>query len=591
MAPDVAAHHNNLGNVLSAQGRQAEALAAYERSLGLNPDDPQTLNNAGTVLRLVGHLDAAEARLRRSLALRPGIAAVHSNLGNVLMDQGRVAEAVESFRHALSLDPAYAIAHNNLGNGLKRLGRYGEAIAAYRQAADLSPRYADALSNIAEALKECGQVDAALPFYDRAVEAAPDRLGILSNRLFALNCLSGLDRQDVLAEHRAWGARCMGRVTREVANPGDPAAGAPLRVGYLSADFRRHSVAYFVEPVFANHDPRAVEVFAYSNVAQPDAVTDRLKARAAGWRDVRGLDDGTVAERVRQDGIHILVDLGGHTADSRLSVLAQRPAPVQITWLGYPNTSGLDAVDVRLTDVVADPLGAEAWHTERLVRLEGGFLCYGPPDDAPDVGPPPCGQDQPVTFGSFNNLAKLSDPLVAAWSAILDAVPASRLLLKAKALGDAAARRAVLARFAARGTDAGRIEFRDWITEGSPLALYRSVDVGLDTFPYNGTTTTCEALWMGVPVVTWAGDRHASRVGASLLGRLGLEDLVADDAAGYVAAAVRLAVDRPRLESLRHCMRDRMAESGLTDGAAFTGCLEAVYRDLWRTRGYSSPSG
>ena len=578
LAPAVAAYHNNLGNVLSSLGHGAKAVAAYRSALALRPDDAQALNNLGTVLKAMGRLADARDAYERALTLRPDYAEAHSNYGNVLLDLGRVQEAAESHRRALAINPEYAVAHNNLGSALKRLGQYEAAAAAFEAALTLMPAYADALSNRGEVLRESGEAAAAIDYYHRALDADGARPAIHSNLLYALNCVAEVDRGAAAAEHRRW-AEVHARPAA-AAHDNDPNPQRRLRIGYVSPDFRRHSAAYFIEPVLAAHDPAAVEVFCYACSDLRDEVSDRLRALADEWRDIDALDDGAAAKRIGEDGIDILVDLSGHTMNGRLTLFARRPAPVQVTYLGYPNTTGLEAMDYRLTDARADPEGeGEAFHSETLVRLPGGFLCYRPSDDAPAVAPP---GDGPVTFISCNNLAKVTPPVVAAWAALLARLPTARLLLKAKALGDAGTRRRMAKRFADHGVAAGRINMMGWVATGSHLGVYSNADIGLDTFPYNGTTTTCEALWMGVPVVTLSGDRHAGRVGASLLAQIGLGKLVAQSSAAYVETALGLAGDRQALGHLRGRLRAMIADGGLTDGPTFTATLEAAYREMWR---------
>jgi predicted O-linked N-acetylglucosamine transferase (SPINDLY family) len=578
--PNLAGFHNNLGNVLSSLGRCAEAVECYQRALALRPDDPQTLNNLGSTLYTMARLEAAAEAYERALALRPEYPEALSNYGNVLIDQGRIADAVAANQKALALNPAYPIAHNNLGNGLRRLGRYEDAVQAYVRALELKPLYADALCNLAETLKEQGRALEALPFYEKALAVDPRQAGIHSNLLLALNSVESLSRMAAYAEHKRWGERFAAPALAH-ANAKDPAK--RLRVGYVSPDFRKHSVAYFIEPVIAAHDRGQIEAFCYANVAVADAVTARIKDSADGWRAIRGLSDADAAAMIRADGIDILVDLAGHTMDGRLPLFALKPAPVQVAYLGYPNTTGLAAVDYRLTDAIADPEGeADRYHTERLVRLATGFLCYRPPADALEVAPPPALANGFVTFGSCNNLAKIGPATIAAWAAILKRMPDARLFLKSKPLADEGTRQRLAERFAEHGIADERLVMTGWIVDGNHLAVYSRIDVGLDTFPYNGTTTTCEALWMGVPVVTLAGDRHAARVGASLLTHLGLDELIAHDPGTYVERAVALAHDQARLGALRAGLRDTVARSALSDAQGFTRALEAAYRRMWR---------
>lgn len=582
-APKDPGARNNLANVLSSLGRHPEAVAHYKVAAELSPNDAQVHNNLGSAFYRMGDFAAAEHSYLRAIGLRPGYAEALSNYGNVLIDKGDVQGAVEVNRKALAANANYPPAWNNLGNGLRRQGHYEEALDAYARAVRLRPLYADAVGNMAETLKEQGRAAEAVAFHRKALQIDPADAGIHSNLLFAMNALTGVDRKALLEESKRWAERFAGP------GPGfgaiaDPDPERVLKVGYVSADFRRHSVAYFIEPVVRAHDRRRVHVTCYADVAQPDTVTRRIRAVADSWRDVRGLSDARLADRVRADGIDLLVDLGGHTMGSRLRAFALRPAPLQATGIGYPGTTGMMQIDARITDWIADPAGAESAHTEKLVRIDGGFLAYLPPADAPGPAPVPSQANGHVTFGSFNNLAKVTADVVAVWARVLGGVPDSRLFLKAKALADSGTRARVLEQFAAHGIAADRIEFSGWVLEGSPLSAYAKVDVALDPFPYNGTTTTCEALWMGVPAVTLAGDTHAGRVGLDLLARVALGDLAAETVEGYVVAATGLAADGARRAALRTGLRAAMRDGGLLDGARVAAGIETAFRELWRER-------
>ena len=582
LSPDEPGFHNNLGNVLSSLGRLDDAIASFGRSLALRADDAETLGNLGTVLRQAGRTDEAGRAYERALALDPNSAEIHSNYGNLLADLGRFADAAGNHERALSIRPDYAVAHNNLGYAWKRLGRYEDAAASFERAVALQPGYADALNNLAETLKERGDAADALAHYRHALALEPARAGVRSNMLLTLNGIAEVDAETLFAEHCRWDAiHGAGAPPPPPARPARPKG--PLRIGYVSSDFRRHSVASFIEPVLAGHDHTRFFVVCYADLWAEDDVTLRLRAHADLWRPITGLGDREVIERVRADGIDILVDLAGHTMGNRLGVFAGRAAPVQITYLGYPNTTGLAAMDWRITDSIADAPGADAHYTERLVRLERGFLCYHPPADAPAPAPPP-GPDRPVTFVSCNSLAKLNQQTIETWAHILNALPDSRLLLKAKALGCAGTRERVAEKFARAGVARGRVPMTGWTEPGAHLAIYGRADVALDTWPYNGTTTTFEALWMGVPVVTLARERHAGRVGASVLTRIGLRDLVAESPDAYVETALALAKDSARRKALRTGLRRMIAEAGLTDAHAFTEELEAAMLALWQER-------
>ena len=606
----------NLGNALVGLGRSTEAEASYRKAVALRPNYPEAHNNLGAALQNQSRFDEAVASFRRALELRPDYPEACNNLGSALIDQGKLNEAGPPLTRALALNPNYPQAHYNLGLLLHELGRREEAEASYRRSIALRPNHADTYSNLAAMLVEQGQlseartaVEQALALkpndprannnlatilleegliaeaeaaFERVLALKPDHAAAADNLLLTRHYRDARSPQAVAAEHRFWGDR---RQAKTASHPNTRAPERRLRVGYVSPDFRSHSVAYFLEPLLAGHDRGQVEVFAYAQVAKGDAMTERLRSLSDHWRSTVGVTDEALAAMIRADGIDILVDLAGHTAGNRLLTFAKKPAPVQVTWLGYPDTTGLEAMDYRLVDAITDPPGeADGLASEKLVRLEDGFLCYSAPADAPDVVPPPSPVSGVVTFGSFNNPAKLSDEAVATWAALLARLPTSRLMLKGKPFADAGARARLEARFAAHGIAADRLSLRAVIPETSHhLGAYGLVDIGLDPFPYNGATTTCEALWMGVPVVTLVGDRHAARVGASLLTHVGLEELIASDAAEYVEIAAALAQDPARLAALRQSLRPRLQASPLTDAPAFTRKVQAAFRTMWRT--------
>jgi predicted O-linked N-acetylglucosamine transferase (SPINDLY family) len=356
-----------------------------------------------------------------------------------------------------------------------------------------------------------------------------------------------------------------------------------LRIGYVSPDFRRHSVSYFIEPILEAHDRSQFEVFCYADELHSDEVTRRLRGLADHWRNIASLDDEQLAQRVREDGIDILIDLAGHTEHNRLLAFARRPAPVQMTYLGYPNTTAMPAIQYRITDAVCDPQGsAKRWHVEELLRVPGCFLCYRMPADMPEVHPLPAGESGPITFGSFNNFLKVSDSALIFWERMMKEVAGSRLMLKFRSLSDRGTRERVLARLERHGIAPERVELLGYEMDfWQHLELYRRMDIALDPFPYNGTTTTCEALAMGVPVVCLAGEVHAARVGASLMHAVGLDELVARTLGEYVRIATGLASDRARLRAMRSGLRARLAASALTDAVGTTRRIEALYRSAW----------
>jgi protein O-GlcNAc transferase len=583
LQPDYAAAYANLGLALAERGRLDEAIAAYHKAIASRPNYAIAQANLGNAFWEQGRLEEAVAASRRAIEIDPEHAPAYSNLGAALADQGKLEEAVAAHRRAIALKPEFAAAHSNLGSALAGQGKVQEAIEACRRALAIAPNFAAAHFNLGTALIELGEPAEAIASFGRAIAIKPDFLGPYSNLAYCINLFEG-PIADELTAHRAC-ASALSRSARGAGTRYSPREnGGRLRIGYVSPDFRQHSVAYFFEPLLMAHDRRAVEVFCYADVSSPDATTARLKARADHWRDALGMSDDALAERIRVDGIDILVDLAGHTAKNRLGAFARRPAPIQATWLGYPNTTGLSSIDYRLVDELTDPVGEADTHaSERLLRLDGGFLCYGGAPNAPEPAPPPSATSGIVTFGSFNNPPKLSPRLLDTWASLLTRMPQARLLLKGKAFRDPATRDLLLSRLTQRGIAADRVELVAWLPNAAAhLDLYSRIDVALDPFPYNGTTTTCEALWMGVPVVTLRGDRHRARVGASLLTQLGLTDWIADSSRGYQDIAIRLASDARALAELRASLRARMQASPLCDGAAFARKMEAAYREMLR---------
>ena len=582
LRPDYWEAHNNLGVFLQRAGRAEEAVASLRKTLELEPRSPEVLTNLGMALRAWGLAEEAVRSYRDSLALRPGDPGTLINLGNALADLSRNEEAIDCFRAVLASAPNHAVAHYNWGSVQSLCGRPGDAAKRFRAALAAEPRFAEAECGLASALRDAGDIQESIAACRRALELDPGHVDVHSQLLFSLLHSSSVTPLQVFDEHREWARRHAASVSP--ISPGHSNPRVPerrLRIGYVSGDFRRHSVAQFFEPVLDRHDRAGFEIFCYYNAPQADATTERLRRRADGWRDIAPLGDDAAAERICADRIDVLVDLSGHTRFSRLLMFARRPVPVQMTWLGYAETTGLTAIGYRITDEIADP--PESLASETLLRLPQGFLSYRPPVEAPPVEAPPSTGGGYVTFGSFSNLGKLGPDVIELWGRILAAVPGSRLLVKALSLADPETKAFTEQRLLAHGVAPGRFDCAPG-TSGlaEHLAAYHRVDIALDPFPYNGTTTTCEALWMGVPVVTLAGTRHAGRVGASLLARLGMEDMIADSPETYMDKAVALARDPARLAALRAGMRDRIAASPLMDAGRFTRDLEQAYRWAWR---------
>jgi predicted O-linked N-acetylglucosamine transferase (SPINDLY family) len=581
---NLAAAYSNLGTVLMDRKKCDESVAAFDQALRIKPDYAQAHYNLGNALKLQGKLDAAAASYAQALRINPRLAEACSNLGNTLTELGRLDEAIIAHRQAIAILPVSPDVHHNLGNTLKEHGKLDDAAAAYRHAIGLNPDYAEAHGNLGIVLMAQGRLDEAAASYRRAVALKPDDSYRHSNLLFCLNYDDNQTPDSLFAAHGEWDERHGRPVPRPSVYANARTPERRLRVGYVSPDFRTHSVAYFLTPLFEGHSRQAVEMFCYADVIAPDAVTTHLRGLADHWLSAVGMPDDTLAKRIRADGIDILVDLAGHTAHNRLGVFARKPAPVQVTWLGYSNTTGLRAIDYRIVDDVTDPPGAaDGFASETLLRLPGGFLCYGAAKDAPEPVPPPCLRTGAVTFGSFNNPAKVSAATVETWAQLLNRIPGTRLLLKGKSFADEATRASFLARLGERGVAAERVQLIGWLPSSTAhLALYEQIDVALDPFPYNGTTTTCEALWMGVPVVTLRGDRHSGRVGASLLSQVGLTDWIADSVARYVEIALALAANPGELQTVRRALRQRMAASSLCDSNGFARKMENAYRTIWQ---------
>ncbi|MCE2881933.1 MAG: tetratricopeptide repeat protein [Planctomycetaceae bacterium] len=559
-------------------GRIDEGVAALRALLRRKPQDIDALSALARLHALKGEHEQSVQQLVRAVVVAPKNAGCRINLGYAMMNARRNGEAVKSFREALALDPRAAGAWLGLALACSTTGDSRGALEACEKGLAVAPGWPDLVRCQTAALEQADRLEDAVRVLRSFVERAPHDVAMHSRYLLALNYLP-LPAEEIAAAHRRF-RQAASAPPRPPSLVRDPER--PLRVGVLSGDLRTHSVGYFAEP-FMRAKPAggALVVFSTHPPSPNDAMEQAFRALADEWVECAAMDDAALDQAIRARKIDVLVELGGHTPTSRLSALDQKPAPVVVTAIGYPNTTGHAAVDWRVVDSTTDPVGSEPLATERLLRIDPCFLCYEPPRGAPEPAVPPT--DAPVTFGSFNLTTKISAQTIALWRRVLDAVPGSRLLLKAKSLGDDAARAGVLARLAAGGIDASRVETIAFTPSvDAHLALYGRVHVALDTVPYNGTTTTCEALWMGVPVVVLEGDRHASRVGASLLRAAGVPELVARDDDAFVDIAVRLASDRAALESMRRGLRARVAASPLLDRAAYGARFHEALRTAWR---------
>lgn len=579
-----------LGVLCYQMARADEALTLMTESVAADPDQPDFHNNLAGLLARMGRAAEAVEHLCEALRLRPDHAQGRNNLGASLEALGRFGEAETELREALRLQPEYPEARYNLGNTLRQLSRSDEAAEQLRLALKLRPGYGEAHHALAVTQEALGNTHEAIGSYRRAVELRPSDPAMHSDLLLALHYheITGNDPQALYNEHLAWARRHAEPLySQRSPHAVDDRNDRPLRVGYVSPDFRSHPVARLFAPALLQHDRRVVTAVCYSDVEKPDELTERLRQHADEWYDVRNLSDAQLAEKVRRDRIDILVDLTGHMALKRLLVFARKPAPVQVTCIGYPDTTGLRTIDYRISDSVHDPAGeTERYHTEALVRLGPCCWCYDPTNadpageaSTPAVAPPPADRRAGfVTFACTNRPVKITAPVLALWAQILQNVPHSRLLI----LADSGSERTLAERCRQQGIDGSRLEFAGRRSRGRFLELHNEFDVLLDTFPYNGHTTTIDALWMGVPTVSIRGRTHVSRAGASVLSAVGFRDLVATSPEGYVETAVALAQNPERLRELRSGLRQRMKSSSLMDTSRFARALEEAFRQMWR---------
>lgn len=573
LRPQDAEARLNWGNALAAEGRLDQAIEQFAEAARLDPQSPTAWNAIARPLLARGRNPEAEAALRKVLALAP-TAGAHNNLGNLLRELHRMPEAERAYRTALEAQPDFAEAANNLANTLADLGQMAEAEAWYRRALELAPSSGPIRNNLGNLLKDQGRLAEAQQCYRECLQLQPEAPGLHSNLLLAMNYDAALPLEEAVAEARRYGACAQERAGAALACAAPPRRDGPLRVGLVSGDLRAHPVAYFLEGWVPHVDRERLELVAYATLAREDEVTARLKPHFSAWHSLVGLRDEAAARIIHGHGIDVLVDLSGHTAYNRLDVFAWRPAPVQASWLGYFATTGLPAMDWLLADRASVPQAGQDAFTERLWYLPDTRLCFAAPPGAPEVSAAPVLRHGAFTFGSFQNLGKLQPDVLRTWARILREAPTSRLRLQNAQLGDAAARQRMEARLREHAIDPARVTMHGKQSRRAYLAAHAEVDLLLDPFPYPGGTTTCEALWMGVPTVTLEGDRMLSRQGAALLRAAGLDDWIASDLDSYVAIALRQALAPAGLAELRRGLRDRVRRSPLFDGALFARRFE-----------------
>jgi protein O-GlcNAc transferase len=588
LRPHFAQAWNNLGNALLADQRNAQAVDAYTRATELAPTLVEAHIGLGASLLALSKIPEALAALRHALTLRPDLPEAHNNLGAALMAAEQLDESVAACARAIELRPTYPEAHSNLGNALRKQEKLEDAVAAYRRALELRPLYPEALANLASVLIVLGQFDEALTLFRTAIEIRPD-FGASQNLLFCLQFLPNDDPELIFREHVKWNNRYAAHLAGTLGPPpNDRSSHRRLRIGYVSPDFRNHCQSFFTVPLLSAHDHEHFEIFLYADVPNPDAITARIRPFADTWRDTAGLDDQQLAELIRADRIDILVDLTMHMAKGRPGVFARKVAPLQVTWLAYPGTTGLTAIDYRLSDPYLDPVGEgcnDAFYAEKTIRLPDTFWCYDPlldPADFP-VAPLPALDAGHLTFGCLNNFAKINDRTLVLWSTVLHALPTARLLLLAPT-GDL--RKNLLHKL---NIPADRIEFLDRCPRPNYMKLYNRIDLCLDTFPYNGHTTSLDALWMGVPSLTRVGRTAVARAGLSQLTNLHLENFIAHTDDQFIAIARHVAVTLPKLALVRTTLLTRMTASPLMDAARFAKAIEQNYQKIWQDWATSAP--
>jgi len=579
--PENPDYYYNLGIVLNAQGRWKEATHAYRQSINIKSDYFEALNNLGNILREHNNTASAVEIYNEVLKIKPDCVEVWSNLGNILKEQGKIESAIEHFERAIQINPEYASAWNNLGSATSAQNRFKDAIEHYRHALKLKPDYAVAWCNLGGVMEIIGEFNTSIECFKQALKYKPDYNEAFSNLLYLLSYNVVCSPEQILEEHRNWG-----RINEEkqgtdiFSHTKSTRVDKRLRIGYVSSDFRKHALSYFFEPILKNHDKSHVEIYCYSDVHIPDDTTERLKKMSDKWCSTLEMNDKEVAQKIYEDEIDILIDLAGHTAKNRLRIFSYNPAPIQITYLGYCNTSGLKSMDYWITDAVLHPEDTVELAVENIIRLQRCWTCYQPPADAPEIKPDTLA-NKSITFGSFNNVSKLSNMVIECWSRLLKEVENSRLILKARQLGDPFIKDRISAQFTQNGIKSEQLILLP--STPSYMEDYNKIDIALDTFPRTGGVTTADALWMGVPVITLAGQRYIERQGASILKAIGLDDLITSTPEEYVSKVKELAKNHTQRNELKTSLRERISKSPLCDGRDLAQALEDTYRKMWHT--------
>ena len=580
LKPNFYEAYNNIGNVWQRRGDYEQAILAYRHALTLRPDSVETLYNLGLAQERKGQLDDAIETFGKAAALAKDRPDVQYQLGRVLHKRGRIQDAASAYQRAITLKPDHAEAHNTMGILFSELASVDQAIEAYQNAIRFDPNFAGAYNNLGNAFKDTGRMSEAIECYRKSLAIDP-KSDVAGNLLYSIHFDSKYDARKIAQECAEWNRTYASPLAATIQpHTNERSPDRALRVGYVGLDLREHPVGRFLLPLLHNHDHGAFEVFCYSDLTRPDAITEQLRNCVNTWRGTAGMSDEALAALIRQDRIDILVDLAMHMDGTRMLTFARKPAPVQVTYLAYCSTTGLETMDYRLTDPYLDPPGIdESIYSEKSVRLASTYWCYQPPSIAPELAPLPSRVKGHVTFGCLNNFAKVSPAALATWRQILRSVPESRLVLHC---GEGNHRQRLLDQFNSQGIAPQRVSFIGRIALSEYFQQYQQMDIALDPFPYPGGTTTCDALWMGVPVLTLAGPTAYSRGGVSILSNVGLNDLIADNIERYSEIAIALAQDQDRLQQLRSTLRQMMTKSPLMNAPQFARDVEAAFRGMWR---------
>ena len=554
-----------------------QANQLYQKILLSDPQNADAMHFSGVIAMQTGNLDRAIQLIERAIAIQPNISGFHSNLAMAYKDKEQFQPALDHYKKALVLNPRNPVIHFNLGALYQAYAHFEEARISYEESLTINPNQSLAFHNLGNLLLKLGDVHNAIVSARKAMELSPNNPEIQSNYLFSLNYSIDHSPDTIINEHLKWGQQYIpSRPKKPLIHNSNR-----IHVGYVSPDFRDHSVSRFIHAILYHHDMQHFDIYCYSNVKKPDHVTHSLKKSGVHWRDIYYQKDDVVCDQIQADGIHILVDLAGHSSNNRLMIFTKQPAPIQLTYLGYPNTTGLSQMNYRLVDQHSDPDLNRFSGSEHRIYLPNGFLCYSTSEQAPPIAQRSISKH--ITFGSFNNLPKINKHVIVLWSNILKAVPDSRLLLKTVGLKSPRTQDRYLEYFQEQGIDPARIQLMAKVKEErAHLSLYNKMDIALDTFPYNGTTTTCEALWMGIPVITLRGTSHAARVGESILNQSGLSALIAHNEADYINKAIYLAERPDDRVHFRQNLRDWMAQSVLCRKDMFVKDLENIYFQLFR---------